>query len=247
MINRDTTILSSSSENIQYPLSNLKTPIATKKARGTGRIFIVDVDCITHVRIDSILFNSIDWETVKVQGNITSNFTSPVFEETYTPDDEHVLFNFMYKPITEQICRYWRFTFTNSVGANYCEVGKIFLGKSVQFDNEDMNLGWSFEERDFSSIKTNDQGQRFIDVVPKKQKRLKGSYKYVTIANQEIMHDLGDEHSKVYPVWMVLDDTETVVNDMERNAMYGYFEKIPVKTNVRYKLYDFNLSLVECL
>ncbi len=247
MVNRGTTTISSSTENAQYPLANLTNPIATKKARGTSGTFVIDFDCITDVEVNSFLFNSIDWETVQIQGNITSNFTSPEFDQTYTPDANHIKYNFMYQGITQEKLRFWRFTFTNSVGSTYCEVGKIFLGKSIQLTNEDMTLGWEFEERDFSTIKTNELGQRFIDVIQKKQKRLRGKYQYVNLENLEIMQQLGDEHSKVYPVWVVLDDTETVVTDMERNAMYGYFEKIPVKTNTRYKLYDFMISLIECL
>ncbi|GEM_PF-3563857 len=199
------------------------------------------------MEVNSILFNSIDWETVLVQANITSNFAAPVFSQTFIPDEDNINYNFMYQDITEQKLRFWRFTFTNSVGTTYCEAGKIFLGKRVTFINDDMVLGWTYTEKDFSKIQTNESGQRFIDVITKKQKRLEGSYQYVSLENLTIMQALGDEHSKVSPLWVVLDNTEEVVTELERNAMYCYLESIPPKKNTRFKLYDFSISLIECL
>ena len=96
-----------------------------------------------------------------------------------------------------------------------------------------MILGWTFEQRDFSQVQTNFVGQRFIDVVPKVQKKVKGAFKYLTLANLAKFEEMGNRHSKVYPLWVVFDSTETIVNDLERNAMYCYMEKIPMKAHLR--------------
>lgn len=240
-------MITSSSVNAQYPVSNLKESLATKKTRSVGNVHTIDFDFVSSVNVDSFLFNSIDWETVKIEGNSTANFSAPDYSITLSPDLGNLEYNFLQKEITTEKYRFWRLTFTNSVGASYCDVGKVFIGEKLQVVNEDMNLGWVFEQKDFSKIKTNYQGQRFGDIVPKKQKKVKGSYKYVTISNMRIIQRLGDEHSKVYPLWVVFDDTETVVTDLERNAMYCYMEMIPREKNSRPSLYDFSISLLECL
>lgn len=247
LITRDTSIITSTEENDYFPLSWLKHPISTKKTRSTGNVYTIEFDFNTNVEVDSILFNSIDWETVQVQGNITSNFTAPIYDDTFTPDTGHLKYNFMYKSLPLNTLRYWKLTFSASISSTYCEVGKIFLGKKINLTDDDMVLNWTFSRKDFSKIKANQYGQKFIDLIPKKQKTLKGDFKYLNLSNLEIFENLAEEHSLVNPLWLVLDETEQAVTNMEKNAMYGYFSKIIIEKNVRPRLYDLTINVTECL
>lgn len=247
LVTQDTSTITSSDENTLFPLSWLKHPIATKKTRSTSNTYTIDFDFNTSVEVDSLLFNSLDWEQVTVQGNITSDFTSPIFEQVLAPDSGNFKYNFMYRSIPIQTLRFWRLTFQASVSALYCDVGKIFMGKSVSLVNDGMIFNWTWERKDYSKVSKNEYGQKFIDVIPKTQKKLSGAFKYLNLDNLEIFEDLAEGHSIVNPLWVVLDTTEQAVTNMEKNAMYGYFAKAIQEKNVRPRLYDLSINMEEAL
>jgi len=247
LITKDSTNISASNVNAQYPLSNLKESINTKKTRSTTESFSITFDLITTQNINSILFNSFSWESVDIKANITSNFTSPLYSTSIIPDEGEMEYDFIYKQLGDRSYRFWQLTFHATAGIGYCEVGKIFLGEKVSLVNDDMVFGWTFDQKDYSVIKSNYVGQTFVDVVPNVQKIINGSFKYLTLENLRIIQRLGDLHSKVYPIWLVADEDENVVNDLERNSMYGYLTAIPQEKNVRPKLYDLKIKMVECL
>lgn len=247
-ITRNETDIIVSSEDAQFPKENLKHPFTTKVLRtpfGDETLTITidiktvdDVDTIMIVRpsIGEFGFNG----TVTIKANGTNNFTSPAFTTTLTANAK---FGLGHVNFPTQSYRFWQLEFD---AIDYVEVSKIFLGKSVYLENNNIDFGWSYQNRDMSKYTSNRYGQKFIDII-NDQKIIKASFKLLNVEEVEIIMSIWDDVGKRNPLWAIVDDTETIINDRERFAGYFTMDQRPTETNGSFGLYDLNFTIKEAM
>lgn len=247
LVTQSTTSITAGSENAQFPASNIADPRATKVFRSETGTLTTNIvfDFITTESVDSVLMKGHHLDgfgftgNVTIEANATDVWTSPSFSTTMTVDHN---FNFAYLGFSAESYRYWRITATAASG--YLEIGKVFIGSKTELASNNIDYGWSIEERDLSRVQQNKYGQRFIDEITT-QKIFKGSISLLDKTDLDTMYGIFDNVGINKPVWLIVDSTEGIVNNLERFAMYGYFDKIPAVKNNAYSLYDMSLQISE--
>ena len=247
-VTREETDIVVSSEDAQFPKENIKHPFTTKVFRtpsGTDTVNI-DFDIKTTDDIDTVMVvRSSTGEfgyhgTVTIKANGTNNFTSPAFTTTLTPNET---FGFGHVEFSTQSYRFWRLEFEST---DYVEVSKIFIGKSVKLDNNNIDFGWSYQNKDRSKFVTNRYGQKFVDII-NNEKIIQAQFNLLNIEEVETILSVWDEVGSRNQLWAVVDDTETIISDKERFAGYFTMDQRPVVTNGSFGLYDLSFSLREAL
>lgn len=178
--------------------------------------------------------------SLTIEANGTSNFTSPAYSTSLTFDPQFNL-GFKFLP-TKQNYRYWRVTGT---GTDYLELSNIFIGQYIEMEN-DMELGWSFQENDRSKTVENRYGQQFTDEL-NSRKDLNGSHKLLEKEEAELLSVMWDYCGKNKPVWVVMDSEEAISLHAGRYAGLFNFTDRPRIRNNHYALYDTNTTLKEAI
>lgn len=247
LVTQPSTVITAGNENSLFPASNIADARATKVFRtetGTLTTNIV-FDFQTTESVDSILYRGHKLDglglsgSITIEANATDSWSSPSFSTTLTPD---ATFNFGFVNFSTESYRFWRITATASSG--YLELGKIFIGAKVELANNNIDYGWTIEEKDLARVSKNSYGQKFIDTKTT-QKMIKASLKLLTKSELDTMLAVFDSNGTHTPVWVVIDSDEVIVNDLERFAGYFYFDKNPTVKNDHFSLYSLNLSLSE--
>lgn len=237
------------SENAQFPVTNLIDPRTTKEVRsaeGNNTLDII-VDAQQAVAVDSVVFspNALEgwgFDSVIVYGNSTSGFDTPDFtSSTLTIDHE---WSFAKLEFTEESHRYWKFSFSG--GGDYVAVSSVFLGKYTQLSNNNWGYNWTYVDEDRTDVSTSSWGNRFIDR-RNTVKKLTGGFDVLNKAEYDTIMEIYDNCGKYRPLWFIVDDSETIVNDKERFAGYFYFTSVPQTTNRAFSLYDISMNMVEAI
>lgn len=101
---------------------------------------------------------------LKVQGNATSDFSSPSFETTLVAGDPRDTSKYL-DFFAAETYRYWRFLWDDADDPDFSEAGVLFLGPKIEFERAyDLNLKEG--RRVLSAITEADQGAIFTDVKP---------------------------------------------------------------------------------
>lgn len=130
--------LTASTEDTNFPVSNLKKFFREKVWRSTTTTAVLDIDLQTEEEIDSfamiwdpILESKLsDNATVKLQANSTPSFAAPAVDVTLTIDDDTETALHFFD--SSQSYRYWRLDISDPANAfGYIEVPKLFLGEKL--------------------------------------------------------------------------------------------------------------------
>ena len=160
---------------------------------------------------------------VTIEANATNSWGSPAFSTTVTDfDTEENLASVAFG--STQTYRYWRFTFTSSTAP--VEVSNIFLGLKTELTNQGIALGWKFTRIDNTEIVVNRYGQKFIDTSTD-IKKIEASMTVLNVTEMESMNDVFDYCGNSKPVWVIVDPSETIVNNKDRFAGMYYFKERP--------------------
>lgn len=247
LVTQSSTVITAGNENSLFPASNIADPRSTKVFRTETGTLTTEIvfDFQTTESVDSVLIKGHHLDglgttgAIVVEANATDEWTSPSFSTSFTPD---ATFNFGYVGFATQSYRYWRITATASSG--YLEIGKLFIGAMIELTNNNIDYGWTIEEKDLSKVSKNTYGQKFVDVKTT-QKMLKAQLKLLNKSELDTMLTMFDTNGISEPVWVIVDSDENIVNDYERFSMYGYFDKNPVIKNDAFSLYSMSLSISE--
>ncbi len=248
----ETTLTSTSSIDILYPLTNLADHRKTKKVKcSSAETMELKFDLGSSEAVDSLLFledtqNGFEWEEIVIEANATDVWTSPSYTKTLTISAQQGKWGVIHEEIASQTLRFWRLTVTNTSGSGYVALGKIFLGSKLELEVDDMSLGWSLSYKDLSKLQKNEYGQVFGDSRAR-QRKLKGNYSLMGKANLDLMSNMYLTCNTYLPIWLIMDDTEAIVTDKERLCLYSRLTKIPTEKNAHYAIYDFSLDFEELL
>lgn len=242
----DDATLSATNENASFPVTNLQDSRRTKGFRSTTSSTDITVDIGSTEDVDSfvIVGHPIDGfgftGDITLEGNATSNFTSPAFTTTITSATDIDADDFFgFKEFATQSYRFWRVRFN---GSAYVEVNNIFIGKKVTLGDADINLSWTYVNEDLSKSAFNRTGQKFVDIIDD-QKMIEGeivAMNKTEVDNFFLIYD----HNKTYkPIYFRFEGT--FINDIGRFSGMYFLDKMPTVTNIAPNLYSSSLTLKE--
>jgi hypothetical protein len=231
-----------STENLNFPASNLKDARRSKVFRTTSNTSILILDFQETSEIDSIFIvdnprNGFGVSTLSFDLNATSNFTSPAYSDSLTFSTVHGL---GYKLFTQQNYRFARLNLTSALG--YCELSKVFLGKHIDLWRGP-NFNWSYQNKDISTVKENRYGQKFIDIIGR-QKVLNISLTLLNKDQLDQIFSLYDDKGTTKPFFVTIGD-DAMVNDHRRFSGMVYLNSVPTITNTSFGRYSLSLSMEE--
>ncbi len=160
----DSAVLTTSSSNVDFPVSNLLNLIPSRvyKTGATLTEEFIIFDLVTPQLVTSFIafnqnFDSTE-TTVKIQGNAINDFSSPSIDETLTVT--------VGEPITKIFTggsfRFWRFVFTKASSGDVKSIGRIFLGDFKTLEDPSFQ-GYSINLQDLSESEKSIGGQTFSE------------------------------------------------------------------------------------
>jgi len=238
----DQATLYPSSENANFPASNLLDPRRSKVYRSTDSASSIILDFQETSEIDSIFLvdeprNGFGISTLDFELNATANFTSPAYSNsvTFSP-----VYGAGYKIFTQQDYRFCKLNLTSSLG--YCELSKLFIGKHIDL-GRGPNFNWTYQDKDLSIIKENRYGQRFVDVI-QRQKALSIQLNLLDKNQLDLIFDLYDSKSTIKPFFVVIGD-DNMVSDHRRFAGMVYLNAMPTIINTSFGRYSISMQMEE--
>lgn len=242
----DQSVISATSENLLFPLSNLKHPFRSKVFRSTSNSTSVVFDLLETSEIDSIMVvpekrNGFGVASITLELNATSDFSTPGFSVALEINTKHNLAKAFF---ALQEYRFARIVLTSTLG--YCEVSKVFIGKAIEFENgSGIDLGWKYQDKTLSTSKKNGYGQKFIDKRPR-QKNISFALRALNQDELDQVFELYDGNGSTKPFFMFL-GTADMINDPARFSGMFFMENEPDILNRSFALYDLGVQIEEAM
>ena len=239
----DQSFITSSSENAQFPLSNLKDDRRSKVFRSTSNSDNIVFDFQETSEVDSAFIiadkrDGFGISTISIQFNGTNVWTSPAATEPLTFSEK---FGVGFSEFTTtRSYRFARAVLTSALG--YCEVSKLFLGKKLNI-GRGINFNWTYVDKELSSQKKNRYGQIFSDVISR-QRTISASMQYLDKDQLDKLFELYDENGETKPFFVKIGCPE-MINDNRRFSGMVYFDNVPTITNVFFNKYNISFVLIE--
>lgn len=236
----DATVVTASSEDANFPASNLQHPFRSKRWRSTdvtseSVVFdLVTTEAINSVILmwpkeDGILLSNT--AVVKIQANATNIWTSPSVDQTLTISNDYDVASHFFT--SDQSYRYWRVLIEDPGNANgFLELGMVWLGKSLSIDNA--QNGFKYKLVDRSKVQFTDFGHQYVDEYPQIAS-LEFNYQFLEYETVQTLENAFRRNGNREPVMIVLDAEETVF-DKDHLLIYGKFENSFGLQHVNYNL-----------
>lgn len=238
----DATIVTASSADTNFPVSNVKHPFRSKHWRSTGVTSeSVVYDLITTESIDSvvILWSKEDGirlsntATITIQANATNVWTSPAVSQVMTIDNTYVMASYYFG--SDQNYRYWRVLIADAGNPNgFVSLGVVWLGKSLAIQNA--QNGFVYTLADKSKTTVTDFGHIYVDEYPEVA-TLQFVYKVMVYSDVQLIENAYRTNGTRLPVMVVFDPTEIVFNK-NHFAVYGKMGPAFALTHINYNILD---------
>ena len=241
------TVLGSTTENAQFPLTNIDKVFTTKVFRSNEASAVIQVAFDSSQSIDTfaIVGNNLTGlgiDSCTVEGSPTTSFPGTNIETVDLSADYSIGFKFLDNPGS---FRYWKITLT---GTSYCEVSNIYLGARTVVANNHFDLGsFAYSIQDNFKAKSNNYGQLFIDQY-NSVNMLSGSVKYANTTELEQINNIYAEVGNTTPIWFIFDSEGNLSTDTSSKFLFsGYFYlngKLQWKSSAP-ALFDTKISFIE--
>ncbi len=217
-----------STEDSEFPATNLADQLRSKVWRTTSvssQSVIVDLQSQEEADSFAVFFRAnqpvklTGGATIKVEGNASADFTSPLFSTTVTLDtDNLVISHFL---TSSESHRYWRL-FIDDPGNPYghLEVSKFVVGKSEKFTGVTRGFKWS--NIDASKTQRTAFGQMYSDVLPVR-KRFEFELPLEDFSNFERAINFYGLVGKTEGFLTALDPEEAIWGEKDRFLLWGNF------------------------
>lgn len=239
-----TATLTPSTENAQYPVENIQDPRTTKVFRSTATPANIVIDFGSAKAIDTIAFKASKTGSIGFTGDLTlemnasDSWGAPSFTTAITPD---ATFKIGYKTFATQTYRYARLV---ASGSSYVELSNVFLGAYTQLASNSIDYGWDHSFDDLTKGTFNRYGQGFFDENIK-QMDLSARFKFLDKTELATIQDMFLYHGISKPLWIIVDEDETIVDNKERFINQFYLKRLPSYNNSGFGLYDTSFNLIE--
>lgn len=242
----DQAVITSSTENLNFPLDNLKDHRRSKVFRSTTNSDEVVFDFQETSEIDSVFFvdskrYGFGFSTATIEGNAINDWTSPIFSESLSIDIKHGVGK---NEFDIQSARFARLSLTSTLG--YCELSKLFIGKKLKLlNNRGINFGWTFKDEDMSTSKENSYGQRFSD---KKTRRRHFNFSFNLLTKDQLdqIFSILDSKGTTAPFYISIGCPD-MTNSIERYSAMVFLKDDPPITNNYFNRYSLSFDVVEAM
>lgn len=246
----DTVDITASSEDVEFPASNLRKQVRSKVWRSTSTTANVVFDLKTTEAIDSFAMvfrkNEViaisDSAVVKLQANATDVWTSPSVDVTLTFDDDNSVFTHYFT--SDQSYQFWRISIVdpgNPLG--YVEISNVILSKAISLACPDNGFKWSISDQ--SEVVKTQFGQRYYNIRP----NIRDLNVTVPLVEDTVMESLADLYERVGTaevVGVVIDPEGNVFNE-NRFFIYGNLNNRFEPPHKFFNLFDLVISVQEML
>ena len=218
-----------STVNAQFPVSNLKDYRRSKVYRSTTNSDTLILDFQESSEINGIFIIAdkkagFGLSTLTIDFNSTSNFTSTAVTISVPFSPElgigHVS---LATPIAY---RFARVNMSSALG--YCEISKLFIGKSVPLERS-INFGWTIKDEDLSVKTRNRYGQIFADIITR-QKNIGFAIRNATKDDVQLINKVLDRVGETKPFYITIGN-DLIAADYRRFSGPVILEDIPTITN----------------
>jgi hypothetical protein len=237
-------VLTPSTVNAQYPVSNIQDDRRTKTFRSTTNSDNIVFDFGSPIEIDSFCIvdsaiNGFGLATLTLELNSTNSWGAPQVSVPVTLDLVNGFGNF--EQASGNFYRYARLVMTSTLG--YCEISNIFFGARTQLTDNDITFPISYDQGTIAVIAKNRYGQRFIDEVGT-QRKMSFSIGTLTIAEMDILFEMIENNASTVPLFIKFCEN-TLSSDQNRfNGMY-YFTDDPKASYTQGGYWSVNMSVEE--
>lgn len=238
--------ITASTENAQYPVSNITDDRRTKVYRSTSNSDNVVFDFGSAEDVDAVCIAP-NWQTgfgftsITIEANTASTWGSPAFTQSFSFDSTYET------GITElsstQSYRYWRLVITSSLG--YCELANVFIGPKVDITTTGINDGIVYNNDDLISERTTVYGQEFVDDITQRKMIENVSYSNLNLTEATAIMGVVDNVRSVKPFWVRFKNVDSVLDDADRWGGIYKFSKVPKLTLNRGGFYQMSFNLME--
>lgn len=243
----DAASLTASTENSQYPVSNLLDYRRTRCYRSTSNSDNIVIDfgsaeSCDHFAIVDNWQNGFGVTAVTIEANGTDSWGAPAFSTTCTLD---TTFGVGIKAFSSaQNYRYWRIVFTSTLG--YCEVANMFLGAASTITTNGVGYNWQYTNRDLAKKSTNRYGQLFVDDIGTQKELNNLQFQVMDKDEIDTIYAVYDVNRTVKPFFVYMDlETDSLINNDDRFNGFYYFKNNPTFTNISSGYYNTTLNLKE--
>lgn len=239
--------LSASTENAQYPLSNLQHDFRTKVYRSTSNSDSVVFDLGAIEDVDYIALvdnwkNGFGITACTIQANATDSWGSPAFSTTITLD---TTFGIGIKELAStESYRYWRLVLTSTLG--YCELAHVFIGQAESITTNGVSYGFNYTNKDLMKMTSTRYGQEYIDDIGTRKSLDNLAFQVMSTSELDQIFNVFDNRRTVKPFILKMGDgTNTMIGDEDRlNGLYK-FDKSPSAKMRTASYWDITLSVME--
>ncbi len=235
--------ITTGSENTQFPIENLKLDFTTKKFRSNGNTVVFEIDWQEFRAVDFLTVTgdatlSLGVTAVSIKLSITTDFSASLVYNLNLSAKHNVGF----LAIDEVTARYAEVTLTGT--GSYSELSKIFIGKKISLENNNLSLSsFKLDRDDNSNVRRNEFGQKFIDI-RNSVKKISGSIQTMTKAEMDIVDDLFIYHGRNKPLWVVVDQFGTGMIDGEYIlTCFVYFSNDPSYSVIGGQHYNVSMTM----
>lgn len=235
-------IITASSENAQFPLSNILDPRRSKVYRSTSSNANIVFDFGETSQVDSFFLvadkkNGLGVSTITLEFSHTNVWTSPASTEVITLDAEY---NAGYKEFAVKEYRFCRMVMGSTL--SFCEIANIFIGKKLDL-NRSINFNWSIKDNELSKKQVNRYGQIFSDII-NKQRVINASLSFLDKDQLDKINSVIDLYGETKPFFVRV-GCDGMVNNVLRFSGMFYFNDIPQISNPNFNKYNLSFSLIE--
>lgn len=240
LINQST--ITASSENLLFPLTNLKDPRRSKVYRSTSNSDEIILDFNETSDVDSFVITDnkltgFGVSTITLEFNATNEWSSPAASETVTFSPK---FGLGIAEFTLKSYRFCRIVMTSTLG--YCELGKFFIGKKMELGRS-INFNWSIKDNELSTKQTNRYGQIFTDIIIR-QKTINASLSLLDKDHLDKINDWLDYVGETRPFFVKI-GCDNMVNDNKRFSGMVYLSDVPTISNPYFNKYNLSMTFIE--
>jgi len=237
-------IITGSSQNALFPLSNILDPRTSKVYRSTDSTANIVFDFGETSEVDSFFIvgdkrNGLGVHTITLEFSHTNVWASPAASEVVTID---AAFNSGVTEFTTKSYRFCRLVATSTL--SYVEIANIFIGKKLGL-NRSINFNWSIKDNELSQKQTNRYGQIFSDIISR-QRQISASISFLDKDQLDLINSVLDQHGETKPFFVKIGCENMVNNNLRFSGMF-YFSDIPQISNPYFNKYNLSFSLIEAM
>lgn len=251
-VTNDEVTLTASTEDSEFPVSNLKDQVRSKVWRttsATSQSVIIDLQTAEEIDSFAVLFRAdqpiklSNSPTLTLEASGSPDFTSPLLSQTVSLDDDNGVITHFFA--TTQEHRYWRFVMDDAANAyGYFEISNIVLSSSLKLDIG-VGVGFKWSLLDQTDVSRTDFGQRFYDVKPQ-MKEFDFTIPLSVFSEYEDLLNFFTDVGSSEAICVALDTSEQDF-DKDRFFIYGNLQTTYETTHTQGNYFNQGFKVTELL